>query len=497
MTSIHDLLEAQGLSPEAIAKLQGAIAAEVQKVQAPPPKKVIEYEDLTQDQKNACDGIVDFLAGPIKEQQSTLIGYSGTGKTTVTPIAIKRVLEASPSLERSEILLAGPTHKACRVLRDTFSDAGLDLEVSTYASMLGMKGDVDHKTGLEVFVPDPNVTEKFGQASIIVCDEGSWVSPHLKELIEERISFFQRILWMGDDEQIPYIHDADNLGENDEPVKSPVFDLPGWRLREVVRYEGNLARLAEAIRSDTRASQMPNFRAYEDRSTVFALSPRAWYKRVVDTFTSEEFGQNPDKSRVLVWRNDTAAAHNRRIHQARFGEDAEEFCVGEVVIAHKPCLSEPRQYGAPPDIILNNGAEAEILGVEHGQVLGIPVFFLDCITAGKWTEEEITLKVVSLAGRSDYDKKLQSLRLDALKKTGRERGRAWAAYYEFYENFHQVNLAYAITGHKGQGSTYEEAFIDVPDIACCRGNFHKTVLRNRLLYTVATRASSAAYFKVS
>ncbi|MEM1425059.1 MAG: AAA family ATPase, partial [Cyanobacteria bacterium P01_H01_bin.130] len=97
----------------------------------------IAYDSLTPDQREACDGIVEFLTDSAAGQEVVLTGYAGTGKTTVIATAIKRFLEEQDEIDPFSILLAGPTHTACKVLRSTFWRAGMNLEVATYASMLG------------------------------------------------------------------------------------------------------------------------------------------------------------------------------------------------------------------------------------------------------------------------------------------------------------------------------------------------------------------------
>ncbi|MEM6502929.1 MAG: AAA family ATPase [Cyanobacteria bacterium P01_C01_bin.89] len=452
----------------------------------------IGYDDLTPSQKEACDGIVDFLCGPLDEPEKILTGYAGTGKTTVIAIAIKRALEESKGLSESDILLAGPTHKACRVVSASFAAAGLRLDVATYASMLGMRGKIDEATGEEIFSPDPSAPECFSKYPIVIADEGSQASHSLKELIDERINLLQRIVWIGDRAQLPPIEKPPK--DSTPPHESPVFSLPGWNLEEIVRYDGNLAYLAEALRQDLTSPNLPPIRDFADEETVFCHPRPRWTSELLKAFTSEASLADPDHVRVLAWRNETVAAHNRAIHRARFGPSAPEFCEGETVVANKPCLLEPRILGIPPQVLLTNGSEAKIVARREGVILDVPVLLLDCITE---FSQEITLKVVSKGGQRPYNARRQDLKRRALQADRLDRGRAWVSYYQFEEEFHPVSLAYSLTVHKSQGSTFRNVYVDNGDICSLRGTGDRIILRNKLFYVATTRASDAAYFKAA
>ena len=481
---LRSLLAQQGLDEVAIAQLVGQLPA-IKEAQERRQKE-ITYDDLTESQRSACDGIVNFILGPRQEPEKILTGYAGTGKTTVIAIAVKRALEQSEDLKRSDILLAGPTHKACGVIEQSFQSTGLGIEADTYAAMLGMRSDFDKNTGEEFFRPDPGAPESFSKHSIVIADEGSQASRSLKALIDDRVGLFQRIIWIGDRAQLPPIEDPPEDLEGMH--ESPVFKLPGWDLTEVVRYNGGLAHFAEAIRMNLEAETPPSPLDYADDKTVFTRSPATWRADLLKRFKTDEFIENPDSLRVLAWRNKTVAVYNDLIHRARYGDNAPEFCPGETVVATKPCLEEPRVLGVPPVVLLPNGAEATIDSAQRGVWLEIPVWFLECVTS---LGREIRLRVVSKEGQSCYQRKVQGLKRTAVQN----KGSAWAKYFNFLEEFHPISLAPALSVHKSQGSTFENVFVDNSDISMCRGDYHRRVLSNKLSYVAATRASNSALFK--
>lgn len=62
--------------------------------------------------------------------------------------------------------------------------------------------------------------------------------------------------------------------------------------------------------------------------------------------------------------------------------------------------------------------------------------------------------------------------------------KAWTSFYHFKESYCSFSLGYASTVHKSQGSTYDNVFLDLPDINKCR-DFETLT---RLKYVAASRA---------
>ena len=74
-----------------------------------------------------------------------------------------------------------------------------------------------------------------------------------------------------------------------------------------------------------------------------------------------------------------------------------------------------------------------------------------------------------------------------------DRGRrkaAWGYYWKMRQHFTAVRSAWALTGHRSQGSTYGSVMVDTRDI---RGN---TDLEEclQLMYVTATRPTTSIHF---
>src|SRR5690606_22846796 len=68
---------------------------------------------------------------------------------------------------------------------------------------------------------------------------------------------------------------------------------------------------------------------------------------------------------------------------------------------------------------------------------------------------------------------------------------AWRNYFAFKENVFCFDFKHAMTIHKSQGSTYENVYLDMDDLAKCSTRDLNMYLR--LLYVGISRASNCVY----
>ena len=123
--------------------------------------------NFTNDQKNAIDKIVDFIAKPFNSANHIigLTGAGGTGKTFIINYILKNCKYSD-----SVIACTSPTHKACRV----FSQALDGKDVITIQSCFGFRLDLR----LEDFNPkqpqfNPMATPKLDNIKLLLIDEAS------------------------------------------------------------------------------------------------------------------------------------------------------------------------------------------------------------------------------------------------------------------------------------------------------------------------------------
>ena len=84
---------------------------------------------------------------------------------------------------------------------------------------------------------------------------------------------------------------------------------------------------------------------------------------------------------------------------------------------------------------------------------------------------------------STFNKVLKDLKATAIKN------QSWVTYYRVKNYVADIRLPFAGTIHKAQGATFDEVFIDYPNILKCK----QVTIRNRLMYVALTRAKSNVY----
>lgn len=459
-----------------------------------------DLDDLIPSQRLVADQILDWLVtGKIdgrEASQGILMGYAGMGKTymagVIAAVAIKNGL-----VDPREVSLVAPSHQARKVIRRMFSSRGLHLDTCTFAGLLGLTPEIDSDTGEEVYKPG-EYTPKITGKTLVIGDEASQWSHRLQAYLDQQACSDVRFLWLGDDAQLPPVNsqrdrstDQLNLLEPNLPNESPLFDLPGWKLTEVVRYSGAIAQLANDIRQnlDRRHIPIAEIWHYARRDqTVDLLNLQDWHKAMIAAFQHGDIEGNPDQLRVLAWRNKRVTEINAAIHTARYGDNADPYCPGEVIIARRPCTIAMPNDNRNRLTLLHNGEQAVVIDAKRATVEGLSVWVLSC---SKEPDDNgltrVTLQVIDQSSAKDLDKKLKALAEKA--KAERDpslRQRAWINYYDLKNQFHDVTLAYALTVHKSQGSTFGRVFVDLADIGCNRRDLTE---RNRMIYTAITRCS--------
>lgn len=416
---------------------------------------------LTPDQKSAFQDLVNFAGGT--ELLFRLVGYAGTGKSFL-------ICKFIQWLKANKISYAAacPTNKAAKNLKNIAASNGIFLDVITVAQLLGQQPKLNEKTGEEEFVSERQ--NLIGGYELVIIDEFSMVKEKdYEEIVREASNYETAILFVGDRAQIPPINEV-------EPMAA-TSSMPEATLTQVVRYDGDIARVAEQLRSN----QLPNysFNTTPDR-TITVLDEPKWLQAAQDLFNSDSFVDDPDFVRFLAWRNRTVRSLNKYIRTQLWGGDAPDYVIGDRLIALKPLFRQnPGGKGQNKwRIIVNNSEEATVIDhpsksshtfnrIEY-QYWQVPVR----------TESgfELTLAILDQASRKTHKQTVEKY----VKK------KQWSSYFDLSRRFDEIGYGYALTVHKAQGSSINNVFIDVTDI---NGSDDS----QKLLYTALTRARERAF----
>ena len=189
--------------------------------------------DLTLDQRQATDRVVDWIESSSPAPVLTLAGLAGTGKTTVSAMAISTVKK------RRAIAYVSFTGKATNVFRQKLYAAGTpgpEDFIGTIHSLI-YKAIVDPITGRILGFE----LRRSLSVDLIVVDEASMIS---SEIWEDLQSFGIPILAVGDHGQLPPVGGRLNLMENPdiklETIHRQAKDDPIVKLSMMARKDGRI-----------------------------------------------------------------------------------------------------------------------------------------------------------------------------------------------------------------------------------------------------------------
>ena len=460
--SLGSLLEKAGISKQG-TKLQDK-NTEIASLPSPTPDFTDGSSRLTPDQEAALSQLKEFTYG--EEKFFRLTGFAGTGKTFLITHYIRWLIE-----QEINFVAATPTNKAAKNLLQLAEDSGLKIEVKTVAQLLRQQPVMDEDKGVEVFLSKEELD--WSSYGVIIVDEFSMVNQeNFKAIaIEVNSSLLSKVVFVGDNAQLPPV------GEYEPIVSSTPMITETASLTSVVRYDGELALVAEAVRTDPQYSRrIYPFETTQD-STIVCLPQQEWLEKAIALFKTKQFELNPDHVRFLAWRNKTVDGLNRFVRAQLWGENAPSYLPGDRLIAKRPLFRvKPGQKGKNKwGIVLNNSEEAKV--IEEGEKCEL-LFDGQIYQYWKVMVEPERGKIKPLLILHQESKELHRQRVKLLAQT-----KQWQKYYDLSRMFDDVAYAYGLTVHKSQGSSIDYVFLDAWDIRGCSE-------RQKLQYTALTRAKT-------
>lgn len=174
---------------------------------------------LTNEQKKIYKQLIKFVQGKEKNSNEILlVGYAGTGKTTLMAKFINELVENKIC---KRIAMAAPTHKAVNIAKSKlFPDAEKDyselektINIMTIHRLLGYQSYV----GLEgeKFFAKGKIDPNWSIYDLVVVDECSMLSNQIitdiKELIGKEINLGVKVIYVGDPAQLPPVNQSESL----------------------------------------------------------------------------------------------------------------------------------------------------------------------------------------------------------------------------------------------------------------------------------------------
>jgi exodeoxyribonuclease V len=400
-----------------------------------------------------------------------LTGHAGSGKTYLMQRLTKNMLA-----KRRRIVLSAPTHKAVAVLKRKLVEADIkDVPCRTIHSVLSLTP----RPRADRLVYERERDAEPVTADVVVVDECSMVSEDLYRHIKRHLpNAF--VLFVGDPAQLPPV------GE----VESKTFATKNRSyLTTIVRQAAGNPILAAA--NIIRASQggpadiswcSPS--ADENKHGIFLPADAAhrWMKKA---FTSPEFDADPDTFRYLAWTNSRVHQVNELIRAWRYGANIPTpFIPGESALFRAPVVID----GA---ILFANNQESRVIAIERStftheieEADGVPKW---AASLPSWRitlrDDEGFDKAVHMhADEGEFQRIVERIKDEAAESRLR-----WKHLHEFQQSLAQLQSVYCLTVHRSQGSTFQTAFLDLPDIR--RREKTNLLEAQQMLYVAVTRPS--------
>ncbi len=297
--------------------------------------------NLTPEQNVIYNHFIDFIKNK-NENQILLVGYAGTGKTTMVTKIINDFIKNKLC---KRVVIAAPTHKAVNIAKSKlFDNIGDDEELSnnlnimTIHRLLNYQSYIDSDTGDKYFAKssvDPNWTIY----DLIVVDECSMLSNQIitdiTDQMKNPINSKLKLIYVGDPAQLPPVNQVD----------SKIFNM-GLRkleLDKIIRTKNNdIMELSNDHRKwifSKKNTDIPNvFKYTTDKIKIYSSQEKEtnkWLDHFIKIINSKKKKNNSDYDNniILTWTNKKCNQYNKYIREKIFDkEDLAHFEVGEILI---------------------------------------------------------------------------------------------------------------------------------------------------------------------
>ncbi len=442
-------------------------------------------------QNALLDKLSRFIISPVERKAFILLGYAGTGKTSM----MAALVQAYKELQQKVVLLA-PTGRAAKVLSRYAHTPAYTIHKFIYRQK---------KLGEEVFSLNDNLYKH----TLFIVDESSMISD-----IRDNQTFGSGILL---DDLVKYVYSGDGcslllLGDNAQLPPIGTELSPALREEYMAKYSLNITThtLTEVARQALDSGILSNATTLRH----VALNPHnsvgkdMWgylqQSADLEMISGSDFVEKIEESYrdigaeqtiILTRTNKRTNIYNQGI-RARILWREEEIENGDRLMVSKNNYFWTEKYENLP--FLANGDMLEISRLRNVREM-YGFHFADAqlraldydweIDAVIWLD---TLHSDSPEMNNGLHRELFGRIAEDYPELAHNRKKLIETIYQSpYYNALQVRFAYAVTGHKSQGGQWKHVYIDPykgGELHADEEGFY------RWLYTAVTRASEKVYF---
>ena len=441
-------------------------------------------------QNELLDKLSQFVVSPAKRKAFILLGYAGTGKTSITAALVKAYQEL-----QQKIVLLAPTGRAAKVISRYAHTPAYTIHKYIYRQK---------QLGEEVFTLNDNLHKN----TLFVVDEASMISGQRDNMtfgsgivLDDLVKYVYSgegcsLLLLGDDAQLPPVGSSVSPALQEDYMQKYGLEVSCSVLTEVARQALDSGILANASRVRPVAlgeTSLPD-------STWDILKEAADCEYITGSEVAEKLEHSynevgAEEVMLLTRTNKRTNIYNQGI-RARILWREEEIETGDRLMVSKNNYFWTEKYEgltflANGDILeisrLRNireiygfrFADAQLRSVDYDWEIDA-VVWLDTLYSDSPEVNHGLHRTLFERIAEDYPELAHSRK--KLVET---------IYQSPYYNALQMRFAYAVTGHKSQGGQWKHVYVD----AYKGGELCETEEGYyRWLYTAITRASEKIYF---
>ena len=442
-------------------------------------------------QNALLDKLSRFIISPVERKAFILLGYAGTGKTSM----MAALVQAYKELQQKVVLLA-PTGRAAKVLSRYARTPSYTIHKFIYRQK---------KLGEEVFSLNDNLYKH----TLFIVDESSMISGIRDNqtfgsgiLLDDLVKYVYSgdgcsLLLLGDNAQLPPIGTELSPALREEYMAKYSLNITTHTLTEVARQAldsgilSNATTLRHVALNPHNSAGKDMWGYLQQSADLEMISGSDFIEKIEESY--RDIGA--EQTIILTRTNKRTNIYNQGI-RARILWREEEIENGDRLMVSKNNYFWTERYESLP--FLANGDMLEISRLRNiREMYGF--HFADAqlraldydweIDAVIWLD---TLHSDSPEMNNGLHRELFGRIAEDYPELAHNRKKLIETIYQSpYYNALQVRFAYAITGHKSQGGQWKHVYIDPykgGELHADEEGFY------RWLYTAVTRASEKVYF---
>ena len=442
-------------------------------------------------QNALLDKLSRFIISPVERKAFILLGYAGTGKTSM----MAALVQAYKELQQKVVLLA-PTGRAAKVLSRYAHTPAYTIHKFIYRQK---------KLGEEVFSLNDNLYKH----TLFIVDESSMISGIRDNqtfgsgiLLDDLVKYVYSgdgcsLLLLGDNAQLPPIGTELSPALREEYMAKYSLNITTHTLTEVARQAldsgilSNATTLRHVALNPHNSAGKDMWGYLQQSADLEMISGSNFIEKIEESY--RDIGA--EQTIILTRTNKRTNIYNQGI-RARILWREEEIENGDRLMVSKNNYFWTEKYESLP--FLANGDMLEISRLRNiREMYGF--HFADAqlraldydweIDAVIWLD---TLHSDSPEMNNGLHRELFGRIAEDYPELAHNRKKLIETIYQSpYYNALQVRFAYAVTGHKSQGGQWKHVYIDPykgSELHADEEGFY------RWLYTAVTRASEKVYF---